>query len=159
MNKKTFLPALTAMLLLAGCSSLQDLTNLENPVYRLLDVRPRVNIALPFSASTIDLDFTIDIDNPNTFGLRLDRMDFDVMLNGRQVVSGITNQDVRIPAQGTGRVDLETRIGYDDLRSIFREVADVIQGGRPDYEIRGTAFYDTPVGRLSFPLTIYRAGR
>lgn len=135
-----------------------DLADLEEPVYRLLDVRPRVNLAVPLTASSIDLDFSIDIENPNTFGLRLDQMDFDVLLNGRQVITGVTNQDLRIPAQGIGRVELETRIGYDDLRSIFREVAEVIQGGRPAYEIRGTAFYETPVGRMSFPLTIYRSG-
>ena len=36
-----------------------------------------------------------------------------------------------------------------------QQVADVIQGQRANYEVRGTAYYDTPVGRLNFPVTVY----
>ena len=75
-----------------------------------------------------------------------------------QVLDSISAQDVRIPANGRGDVRLRTRIGYDSIRSIWSEVVDVVRGERARYEIRGTAHYDTPAGRLSFPLTVYTSG-
>jgi hypothetical protein len=146
-----------SVLLLAGCQTLADL-NIQNPSYRILNVRPRVDIAIPFSASRIDFDMAIGVENPNAVGLRLDRMDFDLLVNGTRVVSGLTNQRIRIPAEGTGTLDLTASVGYNEISSLFREVVGWVQGGRPDYEIRGTALYDTPIGQVSFPVTVYRAG-
>jgi hypothetical protein len=34
-------------------------------------------------------------------------------------------------------------------------VADIVQGNRASYAIQGNAYYDTPVGRLQFPVTVY----
>jgi LEA14-like dessication related protein len=144
-------------LFLAGCQTLADL-NIQNPTYRLMNIRPRVDVAIPFSASRIDFDMAIGVDNPNSIGLRLDRMDFDLFVNGTRVVSGLTNQRIRIPAEGTGTLDLTASVGYNEISSLFREVVGWVQGGRPDYEIRGKAFYDTPIGQMSFPVTVYRAG-
>lgn len=144
-----------AMLLLTGCAALQSALDIQNPRYSLRDVRPRVAVAIPLSASTIDLDFDIEVDNPNDVGLRLDGIDFDLLVNNRQVLESVSRQDVRIPANGRGLVPLRTRIGYNSIRSIWGEVVDMISGRRANYEIRGTAHYDTPAGRLSFPLTVY----
>lgn len=150
--------ALIALFLpLAGCQTLADL-NLRNPSYRIMNVRPRVGLAIPLSASRIDFDLAIGIENPNGIALRLDRMDFDLLLNGTRLVTGLTNQRIRIPAEGTGTLDLTASVGYNDLRTLFSEVVDMIQGERPRYEIRGTAYYDTPVGQIDFPVTISWAG-
>jgi LEA14-like dessication related protein len=146
-----------AVLVLSGCQTLADL-NIQNPSYRLTSIRPRVDIAIPFSASRIDFDLGIDVENPNGVGLRLDRMDFDLLVNGAHVVSGLTNQRIRIPAEGTGRLDLTASVGYGEISTLFREVVGWIQGDRPSYEIRGKAYYDTPIGQMSFPVTVYRAG-
>jgi LEA14-like dessication related protein len=143
--------------LAAGCSSLG--IDIENPEYTIRDVRPRVSVAIPFSASTVDIDFLVEVRNPNAVGVNLDQIDFNLLINNQRIISGISNQDVRIPANGIGDVQLRTRFGYDNLRSLFREVVDVVQGERARYEIQGTAYYKTPIGRLSFPLTVYRAGR
>lgn len=147
--------ALVALIAAGGCNTLQQL-DIRNPQYSIRDVRPDVAIALPLSASTIDLDFLIEVDNPNRVGLRLDRIDFDLLVNNSHVLSSISDQGVRIPANGVGEVRLRTRLGYNNLQTMFREVATLIDGNRATYEIRGRAFYDTPAGQLDFPLTIYR---
>ncbi|HEU4522451.1 MAG TPA: hypothetical protein VFT12_10630, partial [Thermoanaerobaculia bacterium] len=41
-------------LLLSGCSTVARALNIENPRYSFRDVQPRVNVALPLSASSID---------------------------------------------------------------------------------------------------------
>lgn len=143
-----------AAFLLTGCSTLAAL-NIENPRYSIRDIRPRVDIAIPLSASSIDVDFAIEVDNPNPVGIRLDEIDFNLFINENRVLDSVSQQDIRIPANGRGDVALRTRIGYDNIRSLWSEMVDVVRGRRAKYEIRGNAYYQTPVGRLKFPVTVY----
>lgn len=149
---------LAAATLLSSCAGLGRNLNIINPRYSIRDIRPRVQIALPLSASTIDFDFTIGIDNPNPVALRLDKIDFSLFVNDSRVVDSVSDQRISIPANNYGEVRLRSRVGYDNLRSLFREVADVVQGNRARYEVRGNAYYNTPVGQLKFPVAVYTTG-
>jgi LEA14-like dessication related protein len=144
-----------ATLSLSGCSSVAQALNIVNPRYSIRDLRPHVNIALPLSASSIDFDFTLGVDNPNRVALRLDRVDFDMFVNENPILTSVSRDPrIDIPARGLGNVHLTTRVGYENIRSIFREVTDVIQGNRAQYALRGNAYYNTPVGQLKFPVTV-----
>jgi LEA14-like dessication related protein len=142
-------------LLLSGCSAVQSALQIENPRYSIRNIHPRIDIALPLSASSIDIDFNIEVDNPNRVGLRLDQLDFNLFINNSRVLDSISQQNINIPANGRGDVQLRTRIGYENIRSLWSEVVDVVRGERARYEIRGNAYYNTPVGRLKFPVTVY----
>lgn len=145
-----------AIVVAAGSTGCQTLMNIENPEYTFRDIRPRVSVAIPFSASTVDVDFNVEVRNPNSVGLNLDQIDFDLLINNERVLTSVSNQNVRIPANGTGTVELRTRFGYDNARTVFRELIDWVQGDRANYELRGKVYYDTPMGRMQFPLTVYR---
>jgi len=160
--KRTLLyaSALTALCLvlalftmsLSGCAALQNL-HIENPSYSIVDVTPHVNLSIPPS---MDFDFTVGVDNPNPVNLALDHFDFNLFVNRNQVANGTTWDRINIPARGTGDVRLRTHVSYNNVKTIFKQIADVVQGNRASYEIRGTAAYDTPVGRLNFPVTVDR---
>ena len=157
--KKTLLyTSMLAALCLAstGCGTLGKTLNIVNPTYSLRDIRPHVAVALPLSASSIDLDFDVGVDNPNTVGLRLDRLDFDVLVNDNPLLTQVsTPQSINIPARGTGQVHLKTRIGYQNIRNIWNQITDLIAGNRATYQLRGNAYYDTPIGQMRFPVTVY----
>jgi len=142
-----------------GCSQVASALNIVNPRYSLQNLRPRINIAIPPSASTIDLDFDLGVDNPNGVGLRLDRVDFDVLVNDNHLLNSTSTQRIEIPARGFGAVHLTSRIGYQEIRGIFRQVVDLMQGNRAQYTLNGTAYYDTPVGTLHFPVTVNTSSR
>ncbi|HYR27018.1 MAG TPA: LEA type 2 family protein [Thermoanaerobaculia bacterium] len=144
-----------ASLLLSGCSAVQKALNIENPRYSIRNIHPRVDIAIPLSASTIDLDFSIEVDNPNSVGLRLDEIDFDLFINDSRILDGVSQQRINIPANGRGDMRLTTSIGYNNIRTLWNEVVGAIRGERARYEIRGNAYYDTPLGRLKFPVSVY----
>ena len=151
--KKLFLTSVTV--LFVGCTSLRNL-NIVNPSYSLRDIRPHVAIALPLSASSIDLDFDVGVDNPNPVGLRLERLDFDVLVNDNPLLTQVsTPQRISIPARGVGQVHLKTRVGYQNIRNIWSQITDMINGNRARYQIRGNAYYDTPIGQMRFPVTVY----
>jgi LEA14-like dessication related protein len=141
--------------LLSSCSTLAGALNIENPRYSIRNVRPRVDIALPLSASSIDIDFAVEVDNPNDVGLRLDHIDFDLFINDSRILDSVSQQNIRIPANGRGDVRLSTRIGYDSVRGLWNEIVDTIHGERARYEIRGNAYYDTPIGTMKFPVSVY----
>ncbi len=154
--KRTLPVAALAVFLLSGCAAVQQALNIENPRYSIRDIRPRVDIAIPLSASSIDIDFNLEVDNPNKVGLRLDQLDFDLFINESRVLDSTSAQDIRIPANGIGDVQLRTRIGYQNVRSLWNEIVDIVSGRqRAKYELRGNAYYETPVGRLKFPVTVY----
>jgi len=153
--KRNLAAGLASLLLLTSCAGLQRALNIENPRYSIRNIRPRVDIALPLSASSIDIDFAIEVENPNDVGLRLDQIDFNLFINDSHILDSISQQDLRIPANGRGDVQLRTRIGYQNVRSLWNEIVDVIRGDRARYELRGNAYYQTPVGRLKFPVTVY----
>lgn len=144
-----------AVFFLSGCAAIQSALNIENPRYAIRDIRPRVDIAIPLSASSIDIDFNLEVDNPNDVGLRLDQLDFNLFINDTRVLDSVSRQEVRIPANGIGDVQLQTRIGYQNVRNLWSEIVDIVRGNRARYELRGNAYYDTPVGRLKFPVTVY----
>ena len=140
----------------SGCSTVQRALNIVNPSYSIRDVRPRIAVALPLSASSIDLEFDVGVDNPNDVGIRLDRLDFDVLINDNPVVNRVvSDQWIQIPARGIGNVRLRTRVDYNSIRNIWREVSDVINGNKARYQIRGNAYYNTPIGQMRFPVTVY----
>jgi LEA14-like dessication related protein len=147
--------AATLMLVLSGCAAAMSALDIQNPRYSFRDIRPRVDVAIPLTSSRIDFDFAIDIDNPNRVGLRLDEVDFSLFVNGNRILDSVSQQNVRIPANGIGTVHLRTSVGYNSIRTIWTQVADVINGRQANYEIRGNAYYHTPAGRLQFPLTVY----
>lgn len=140
---------------LSGCSHLAQAINIQNPTYSLRNLQPHVGIALPLSASTIDFDFDLGVDNPNSVALNLAGINFDMLVNGNRLISSQSNERIKIPARGYGSIHLRSRVGYNDIRSIFQQVTDVIQGNRANYEVRGTAFFDTPAGPMNFPVTVY----
>ncbi|MCU1231406.1 MAG: hypothetical protein JWO97_4290 [Acidobacteria bacterium] len=145
---------------LSGCSSVARALNIENPRYSFRNIHPNVSFALPLSASTLDLDFTLAVDNPNSVGIRLDRVDFDLFINDNPILySESRDPRIRIPARGIGDVHLTTHIGYQQLRSLAQTIFSDVQGNRARYEMRGNAYYDTPVGSLKFPVTVFSTNR
>lgn len=144
-----------AALLLTRCAAVQSALNIENPRYAIRDIRPSIDIAIPLSASSIDVDFALEVDNPNSVGLRLDQIDFNLYINDSRVLDSISQQDIRIPANGKGDVQLKTRIGYQNVQSMWEQLVNIVRGQRARYEIRGNAYYETPLGRLRFPVSVF----
>jgi len=42
-----------------------------------------------------------------------------------------------------------------DVPATSPTVVNVIRGNRARYELRGNAYYNTPIGRMKFPVTVY----
>lgn len=139
---------------LSGCSTIASAMNIVNPSYSIRDVRPHVSLALPLTASSIDFDFTVGVDNPNSVGLNLSRLDFGVLVNGNHVIDSVSSDRIAIPARGANDVHLRARVGYQEIPNLFQQIANVVQGNRANYQVQGTAWFDTPAGQMHFPVNV-----
>lgn len=139
---------------LSGCSSLGQALNIVNPSYTIRGVQPHVSIALPLQASSIDFDFTVGIDNPNTVGLNLARLDFGVLVNGNRLIDSVNSDRINIPARGSNDVHLRARVGYQQIPNLWQQIVSVVQGQRANYEVQGNAYFDTPIGQMRFPVSV-----
>ena len=139
------------LFLLSSCAS--SMRNLQNPSYSIRDIEPRIDIALPLSASSIDFDFTLGVDNPNDVRLKLAGVDLAVLINDQPVLNHVnTYGPVDIPARGIGEVRMRARADYRSMQNLFMSIADAVRGRRASYRIEGTAYYHTMFGNLSFPI-------
>jgi len=138
---------------LSGCSVASAL-NIVYPSYSIRSVSPHVALAIPLNRSAIDFDFTIGVDNPNSVGLNLARLDFGLNVNGNHVLDSVSTDRISIPARGANDVHLRARVGYQEIPTLFQEIANVVQGQRADYQIQGNAYFDTPIGPMRFPVTV-----
>ena len=139
---------------LTGCSSVARALNIVNPRYSLRDVRPHVAIALPLSASSIDFDFTLGVDNQNSVGLNLARIDFGLFVNGNRLIDSISSDRINIPARGSSDVRLRARVGYQQIPNLWQQIVNVVQGQRANYQVQGNAYFDTPLGQMRFPVAV-----
>lgn len=61
------------------------------------------------------------VDNPNTFGLDLDRLNYDLAVNGDAWLSGDEGMTASVPAKGTGRVNIPVQLDFATIgRGAYR---------------------------------------
>jgi LEA14-like dessication related protein len=140
-----------ATLLTTGCSSVLDI---QNPTYSVRDIRPHLSIGIPLSASSIDFNFNLGVDNPNRISLPVEHLDFDLFADDTHLVTAVSRQRVTIPAHGYGEVPIRARVGYTEIRDVWHSVVDLITGNRAHYRLSGNAYYDTPIGERRFPVSV-----
>lgn len=143
MVKPLLLPiALVALGLLSGCAGTQ-----------LRPEPPRVTIAdLGMVDATLFAQryrVRLDIQNPNSFDLPIDGMQYELILNGSPFASGVSNQEFTIPRYGSESIEVEAQ---GTLAGIFRQLS-ALERGRPQsirYSLRGHVSTPKGFGRLPF---------
>jgi len=146
---------LILLLSLACRSSLQDLDP-RKLSYEVDEIRPRFSFAIPPSASIVEAEATLRVRNENDIRVRLEGIDFELLINDRRVMRGNSTEKIDVPALGTGLLQLRARASGDELRGLIGEIADRMRG-RDDsgnrYTIRGNAHYRTIIGVIDIPFS------
>lgn len=154
MSRKIMIPLVLAVLSHAGCASLMERAGLLNCRYSIVKTTPHLDITVPVSRSAVALTFEVKVTNPNPNSVTLDHLVFDLLVNDAKVASGDSKVQTSIAASSEGTITVESRFTYEEVKDAFLTLAETIRRGEAKYEIRGTAFYETVFGPLSFPVTI-----
>jgi LEA14-like dessication related protein len=127
---------------LAACSALP--MNAEQPKISVADI----NLA---SAGLLEQKFTLGlrIQNPNDFELAVNAISFDLELNGKPFVSGLSGKAVSIGKFSSGVMQVE---GISNGFALLNQALDVAKGEKKtfSYRLKGTARIGDNFMRLPF---------
>ena len=124
----------------AGCSSLQNTNNPQRPAASLKDVR--IENA---SASSLNLLFDVEIQNPNRFALPMTGIDYSVTSKASCLFSGKEQINETIPAMSTKTVTLPVTTDNLDFEVAFEETS---PGSKVPYKANAELSMITPAGSM-----------
>jgi len=139
--------AMAALVILTGCSLL-----IEEPVVRVTDVRAA---SLGLTGGTLEV--TIELENPNPFGLKSEVFLYRLDLAeepGVETTTWLTLFDgahpglVEIPAGESTRVVVEVPFQYSSVGVV---VGRLLRQGELDYRFSGSLQFSLPVGGVRVP--------
>ena len=129
-------------LLLSACAVLGErpespnvsIKNLELQEFNLFEQRYRLHLR---------------IQNPNDFELAMSGMSYELELNGREFATGVSDQEVTVPAFGD--VVIEVHV-VSNLARVIEQLREVGEGGRPTlrYQLSGKIGVGSFGGRIPF---------
>lgn len=101
--------ALSSFLLaLAGCAGLERAV--KTPELTLGEAR-----VVGMSLTDMQLEFDVDVKNPNPFGLNLQGLSYALRVQDRPVTNGTLGQGMALVANGSSRVRLPFTLRYEDV--------------------------------------------
>jgi LEA14-like dessication related protein len=129
--------ASTVALALSGCSLFMH--SIERPT---ADVRDVSVSSATFSGVSGEL--ALDVTNPNSFGVPLSGIDWQLSIGGARAVTGSVQLSQTIPAKGVAPVTTSLSIATADALA----VAAVLAQGSRDYQINVKLHFSTTVGPI-----------
>ncbi|MCG7896736.1 MAG: LEA type 2 family protein [Candidatus Thiodiazotropha taylori] len=148
MHRQTIL-LLFMILLLQGCSSLQQAEQLMNGIQPTGEVKG-VNLS-GLDLRGIDLLFDVEVDNPNPVAISLDGLDYDLKLLNRSFLKGQQSMGMSLAADGKSQVKLPVRMEFERLLQHYSELSN-----RDDvpYQLDLGLGIDVPLlGRVRLPMS------
>lgn len=128
--------------LLAGCSYLFSLIDKPTVTFRRCDITD-------VSFTAIGAKFIFDVQNPNSFGVDLARLTYQINIDGHELAEGRAEQPFHVPANGTGEVVLPVTVRFADFAA---SVESVFQKDTLPYTIRTRLGFATSAGVLEVPI-------
>lgn len=137
---------LSILLLLSGCSALNDLTkNIQKPEVSVGNVR-----VTGFDFQQIELTYDLEIENPNALTVDLLRYDYELKLNESSFVKGQQAARTTIEASGNSRIEVPVSLNY---QQVYNAVASLRGADEASYSFLSTLTFDLPVlGRTNVPI-------
>ena len=89
--------------------------------------------------------------NPNTITATLDRADYELYGNNNYLGNGVIPQRIDIPAGGTRIVETDFVLSYSGGAGV---IWSSLIGGEVSWRIKGTAYFDTPLGTMNIPFDV-----
>jgi len=104
-----------------------------------------------FTSATLSI--SLDMSNPNDITATLDRVDYDIHLNGNYIGSGQITSKTNIPAHSSTTVKTNFDVTYG---GIAKSLISAISDQQTTVRFSGNAFYDTPFGSITIPFSLTR---
>lgn len=139
--------ALMVVVLSAACSSLDQamqMAKIDKPTVSMSDAR-----ITGISFDQAKLEFTLDVNNPNSIPVQFSGFDYSFLINGRQLLAGEQRDGVKVAANQTSQVKLPLALKFAD---VFESIKNLSGSKTLNYTIQTDALLDLPImGALRVP--------
>jgi len=134
------------MIFLVGCSTLQQLADIQKPQVSLDNVQ-----ITGLSFDDISLMFDVAIENPNNLSVSLAGFEYDFLLNENSFIQGQMNEQLIIQAQSKSMVNVPVNMEFSNIYSNYK---DIESKDSSSYQLNMGLYFDIPViGKTRIPLS------
>jgi len=141
MRRKMLMAALAATTL-GGCASL-GMGGFKEPIVQFSDVKIR-GLGLTGGA----LDIVLSVYNPNGFNLDATRLTYRLMVEDKDLGSGVLDHAFRVKSRDSTFVTIPMDFTYSGLGAAGRQL---LSSGAVNYRVIGDVTVDTPLGNFTRP--------
>ncbi len=118
---------------------------IEKPAFNLKEVAvTRVSLL------EVQFLFGVEVQNPNTFDLKLRALDYTVYFNDQEVGKGRMDQEILIPKSAATLVQVPLQADFKNLGSSVKEI---LAGKDLRYKIEGAAIVKAALGSATIPFS------
>lgn len=146
----TLLLLLLLTVFAASCAPAGDIRSAERigdvvpPQFRLVEGQTRIErFDPPGAGSLVAVVVGTSVYNPNDFAVKVSRIDYTVMLEGRQVEKGTLELDMFLNAEGTAPLAFEIETLLEDRPDLLREVVRAFAGDPLEFAIEGELTFNS----------------
>jgi LEA14-like dessication related protein len=141
MRRKILVAAMAAVAL-GGCATL-GVGGFKEPLIGFSDVKIR---GLGLSGGALDI--VLSVYNPNGFNLNATRLTYRLMVEDKDLGSGVLDRAFRVRDKDSTFVTIPMDFTYAGLGAAGRQL---LQSGSVNYRVIGDITVDTPVGNFTVP--------
>ncbi len=131
---------------LLSCTAVQERLAIKECKFSLISVKP-----YDFTFNDLKLDFDINCNNPNKINAVLDKLKYTLYANDKGLISGSTGKGIKIPAKGANSFVTTITLEYNELGEALLSA---IRLGKAEYKVKATAYIQTIIGEISYPIEI-----
>ena len=129
------------VLLITGCAGLF----FEEPTIILKEIHVQ-----QISLTDASIVFVAEIQNPNSYELRLKSLDYTVHLSGREAGDGSLQKEISVPASSSTPIEIPVSARFGGLGGIARTY---ISGQELPYRLEGKALVKAGLFDRTFPFS------
>jgi LEA14-like dessication related protein len=118
---------------------------IEKPTFNLKEVA-----ITRFSLLEVQFLFGVEVQNPNTFDLKLRTLDYTVYFNDQEVGKGRMDQEVLIAKSAVTLVQIPLQA---DFKSLGNPLKEILAGKDLRYKIEGAAIVKAALGSATIPFS------
>ena len=132
---------LLCVLLITGCAGFF----FEEPTIILKEIHVR-----QISLTDASIVFVAEIQNPNSYDLRLKSLDYTVLLSGQEAGDGSLQKEIPVPASASATVEIPVSARFGGLGGIARTYN---SGQELPYRLEGKALVKAGLFDRTFPFS------
>lgn len=148
-QRVALLALLVSVFALSACAGLSDFLNQASKVFQ----QPTfsfANVALTdASLAGINLDTVWNLNNPNAIGISLAEIDYQLLIEDKQVIAGKPRQGLTIGANQVSQLHFPAAFKFQDIAAV---VQTFLNKDYATWKASGSVGVQTPIGIVRLPL-------